>query len=37
MESTIGLNSGNLVGMLAERLEEQRGIATRLEEQHRLA
>ena len=37
LEPTIRLYSGNLVGELAERLEEQRGIATPLEEQHRLA
>jgi hypothetical protein len=36
-ELTIRLNSGNLVGELAEGPEEQRGIATPLEEQHRLA
>ena len=37
MEPTIRLSSGNLVGELAEGLEERRGIATPLEEQHRLA
>jgi hypothetical protein len=37
LEPTIRLNSGNLVRQLAEGLEERRGIATPLEEQHRLA
>jgi len=36
-EPTIILNSGNLVRELAEGQEEQRGIATTLEGQHRLA
>ena len=37
LEPTIRMNSGNLVGELAEGLEEQRGIATPLEKKHRLA
>jgi hypothetical protein len=37
LEPTIRLNSGNLVGELAEDLEELRGIATPLEEHCRLA
>jgi hypothetical protein len=37
LELTIRLNSENLVGELAEELEEQRGIASPLKEQHRLA
>jgi hypothetical protein len=32
----LGSNSGNLMEELAEGLEEWRGIATPLEEQHRL-
>jgi hypothetical protein len=36
LEPTIRLNLGNLVGELAEELEEQRGIAVPLEEQYRL-
>jgi hypothetical protein len=36
LEPTIRQNSGNLVGELEEGLEEQRGIATPLEELHRL-
>ena len=35
-ETTIRLNSGNLVEELAKGLEECSGIATPLEEQHRL-
>lgn len=37
LEPTIRLNSGNLVGELAEGLEELRGIATQLEEEHWLS
>ena len=37
LEPTIRLSSGNLVGALAEGLEERRAIATPLEEQPRLA
>jgi hypothetical protein len=37
LEPNIRLNSENLVGELAEGLEELRGIATPLEEQHGLA
>jgi hypothetical protein len=37
LEPTIRLNSGNQLRVLPERLEEQRGIAAPLEEQHRLA
>jgi hypothetical protein len=37
MEPNIRLNSGNLVRELAEGMEELKGIATPLEEQHRLA
>ena len=36
LEPTIRLNSGNLMGEMAEGLEKQRGIATPLEKQHRL-
>jgi hypothetical protein len=34
LEPTIRLNLGNLVGDLAGGLEEQRGVASPLEEQH---
>jgi hypothetical protein len=37
LEPTIRLSSGNLLGELEEGLEEERGIATPLEEQHRIA
>ena len=37
LEPTIRLNSENQVGEQAEGLEEQRGISTPLDEQHRLA
>jgi hypothetical protein len=37
LEPTSRMTSENLVGEQAEGLEEQRGIATPLEEQHRLA
>jgi hypothetical protein len=36
MLGSIRLNSGNLLGELTEGPEEQREIATPLEEQHRL-
>ena len=37
LEPTIRLSSGTLVGEMAEGLEELKGIATPLEEQHRLS
>ena len=37
LEPTTGLNSENLVGELAEGLEEWRGTVTPLEEEHRLS